>query len=602
MKVFDAYGLARTKLKTRRIRSAIVVFTSALLFAVLYFAAFTIAGAEVAIEKFGEVGFNGRYLTRADSQLQVNNESIDEAYVQAEQATRADLDGRKIKITDEVINGEEFNVEISRRADESIRESERKIEQAFEDEVVQRYKPKEVFHYRQYYGFTESAVKIDAAEDDPYLKQQTEEVVEGKLADIGLGIDGESEAKKPFFASAEKSMFQGHVVSGQTLDWKPGEPYPVIVSYQYLAQLAERSFVKVSTSEKVEAYRELIKDYAGKELLFCHRNDVAKSQLRTVLEHNKMATEDKDPKTVAVATPNCQNFDQNELLKLKIIEDPVKQEAANKKRLFPIVASEPPSVQVLRFRIVGFTPTVTSEPSDNNFEAIFGLVNASLRTNPIIIPIEVASQDPLLLANLDKSAPPILLAEMSSLEQQKQVLASGCQGKECNKEGAIILSSFGNIQVAFDSVISNIRKFVLWAALAIIVMAAFLIMVTISKVIADSRREIAVFRAIGARRIDIAQIYATYGFMLTVRTLVIALVLAISASLILSDIYSASFTDALIQAVGGYELDARAVLLGFEPLWMAAITIALVISAVLGVGLPVVGSVRRSLIKQMREE
>ena len=62
-------------------------------------------------------------------------------------------------------------------------------------------------------------------------------------------------------------------------------------------------------------------------------------------------------------------------------------------------------------------------------------------------------------------------------------------------------------------------------ALVIAAIAALIMMGMIGRVIGDSRRETAVFRAIGAKRNDIRAIYSTYTFFLSLGIVVATLVI-----------------------------------------------------------------------------
>jgi ABC-type antimicrobial peptide transport system permease subunit len=127
-------------------------------------------------------------------------------------------------------------------------------------------------------------------------------------------------------------------------------------------------------------------------------------------------------------------------------------------------------------------------------------------------------------------------------------------------------------------------------------------MFTISKVIADSIKEIAVFRSLGARRRDIAQIYATYGFMLAVAALIVAFILALIGAHIISHMYVGRVTEILVQNTGAYTTVVHGSLVGFNALWLLAVTGVLVVAAAIGIAVPVLLSARRKLITILREE
>jgi ABC-type antimicrobial peptide transport system permease subunit len=156
--------------------------------------------------------------------------------------------------------------------------------------------------------------------------------------------------------------------------------------------------------------------------------------------------------------------------------------------------------------------------------------------------------------------------------------------------------------VALENILQFVWNALLIAAGVMMGIAALMIFFTISKVIADSSKEIAVFRAIGARRRDVAQIYITYGGMLTASALLFALLIgaavAFSANLLFGDRYAAM----LIQSVGAYTQQPQVQLMGFQPLWLLAVTGAMVVAALIGVSIPTFAALQRKLITILREE
>jgi cell division protein FtsB len=63
MKILDAYILARTKRKTRRIRMALVTLVSSLLFALLFFGAIGLAGLLQSTRQVENVGYTTMRIT-----------------------------------------------------------------------------------------------------------------------------------------------------------------------------------------------------------------------------------------------------------------------------------------------------------------------------------------------------------------------------------------------------------------------------------------------------------------------------------------------------------------------------------------------------------
>ena len=63
----DALKLSLTKLKTRRIRLAVMIVVSGLFFVLLVFASLVFTGATNSIDKFSQDGLGGRYIVKVES-------------------------------------------------------------------------------------------------------------------------------------------------------------------------------------------------------------------------------------------------------------------------------------------------------------------------------------------------------------------------------------------------------------------------------------------------------------------------------------------------------------------------------------------------------
>jgi ABC-type antimicrobial peptide transport system permease subunit len=195
-----------------------------------------------------------------------------------------------------------------------------------------------------------------------------------------------------------------------------------------------------------------------------------------------------------------------------------------------------------------------------------------------------------------------LFANFATRDQLRDFVNLGCKGGECSSGKKPQIVAFGNLTLALEGIMRSIAKFLLLGMAVIMIVAAVMIMFTISKVISDSSKEIAVFRSLGARRRDIAQIYYTYGLMLAASALILSCVLAAIGATVVSHIYDTSIADGLIQTTGAYTRDVHVQLLAFNPLWFGAVTVALAVAALIGITVPVLANLRRKLITILREE
>lgn len=193
------------------------------------------------------------------------------------------------------------------------------------------------------------------------------------------------------------------------------------------------------------------------------------------------------------------------------------------------------------------------------------------------------------------------LVEFSSAADAKKfVTEQACGGMDCMTKPTIMY--FGSNSVLLQNVAEGAAK-VLWVAgLVIAGVAAILMMGMVGRVVTDSRRETAVFRAIGAKRNDIRMIYTIY---VTAFSLIIA-ASALALGFLGAWLYSNAVTEALTTSAHLMFIETRETagfsLVGF---WDEAVmlTIAVVVLAGLtSMLLPLARNLTRSPLKDMRDE
>lgn len=140
------------------------------------------------------------------------------------------------------------------------------------------------------------------------------------------------------------------------------------------------------------------------------------------------------------------------------------------------------------------------------------------------------------------------------------------------------------------------------AAAVVAALAALIMMGTVGRIIADSRRETAVFRAIGAKRLDIAEIYLTYVILLAALVFAVSLILALILSSYLNHRYSESVTIDALLAFNVSDLTQKITLLHVYAKDLLYV-LALIMGGALAAALfPILNNVRRNPIRDMRDE
>lgn len=122
---------------------------------------------------------------------------------------------------------------------------------------------------------------------------------------------------------------------------------------------------------------------------------------------------------------------------------------------------------------------------------------------------------------------PYGMLEFSSAEQARNFLANEtCNTSNPNCGKAYEASQYGVNFLVLDDLINGVNKIISIIFVVVASLVAIIIWLTISRIISESRRETAVYRAVGARRIDIALVYLSYAIMLSLIIIAFAFIIA----------------------------------------------------------------------------
>lgn len=137
----------------------------------------------------------------------------------------------------------------------------------------------------------------------------------------------------------------------------------------------------------------------------------------------------------------------------------------------------------------------------------------------------------------------------------------------------------------------------IFGAIAIVIMAG-----TVGRLISDSRRETAVFRAIGFKRFDISSIYINYSLVICLLVIAVAFGLAMLAAKILELSLTDELTSQMIWIYSPQNPNLRFELLGFNWPLLGTIAAGIVLVGLISTVFPLLRNVGRNPIKDMRDE
>jgi hypothetical protein len=191
----------------------------------------------------------------------------------------------------------------------------------------------------------------------------------------------------------------------------------------------------------------------------------------------------------------------------------------------------------------------------------------------------------------------------SSEQAQAFINADTCyegNTNNCNKlwtsslygSNYLLINSFGNF-------IASIARIALPITL---ILAIVIIWITMARVITDSRRETAVFRALGAKRGDIIGVYLLYSLMVALWIVFIALLIGAAGAMLIEVLYGPQVTNYAKVAYGVFDQLQPFTFIGFNVSLLGLVIAAILIISIIAVLPPLLRNIRRNPIRDMRDE
>lgn len=239
----------------------------------------------------------------------------------------------------------------------------------------------------------------------------------------------------------------------------------------------------------------------------------------------------------------------------------------------------------LKVKIVGFSP------STNSF--FYGM-QGSMDGAAVAVTYKVAESNTQLKELV--TGPSYYYLSFNSEDAQQKAL------KQISDSGFDSFATvYGDITGSIRDLVDSAKNIVKWVVVVMLIFVTLPMASTMSKILADSQRETGVFRAIGARNRDIAQIYGVYSAILSIIAFVLGVLISSTIALILTAKYG-SLLGAQLNDFAGTTTVPKVVLYGVNVVHWAVLLGILVGSALLGAVLPVLRTLRKDPILAMREE
>lgn len=638
----DGARLAYTKLRTRRIRLGITLFISSLLFIAVATALFMVRGVVSSLEGYSKSGLGSRYIISAFPAEDGGN-TFDKTTVARAQELDKQLIARKT--ADAKRLGIEYDPAPEQPSVTSSQGPNGKLDMVNIGSPNGLQAQSEYIAKNPMLGVNElKAVASDYGivgiytmrrlnpftGELPYLQVLEKGKETYDVSSVqNFGNPGDLKSFSSNLQVASESLLDPFVLPNQNPHIQKDGAVPVFAPFSALEPLLGiKSLPKNATSKQKLAHLQEVRTKAANyRFNACYRNSSSSSLLNIAISTQTEITKNKGNKkyqkpdyiTDVPKTP-C-----GDVVVTRDIRTSDDKALAAKQLEFTRDFGEPvPLTSIITFRVVGIVPD-SAQGSASSAQQIIQSILTSSVGNGWFVPIQVSTDHPVL-GQLFKDNPAIpgnnqYFVEIKSAESAKKLLdEKNCSPdfskgvdpslpdspspfSECRKLGkSFMLSSYGSNSLAIEDFKHLFAKYFKIALLAIMILASVIMMGIMSRVIADSRRETAVFRAIGAKRLDIAQIYLTYIFMICA---IIGIIATFTAVVLGSWVQSRYALDVRIAASIAFNAPDNTIGFSFYkvlPQDLLVVWGVIFLTGLIAASIPLLTNVRRNPIRDMRDD
>lgn len=649
MRPLDGVRLAGAKLRAHRVRTGIVTFIVSLLFAGIVLALAIAAGVASSLHTFGEEGLGSRYIVKAtpimdmqavygSSNKDIINKLTDEA---SRLKTVKKAEAKRLGI-DYDANSDTTLPIIEYDTGSGNKMKAPNVSSQFANDVITSYQ--NAMPHVSYEDFTKTAnashakatYKSTALSGMMSGKANVTAIVDGKEVQTTqqngppAGVSVLAQGNWQFFDS---ELMEPFVLPGQSLALGKDGSIPVIAPVSAAETFLKMNAVSSTASpeEQLTHLSTLRSQIAGKTAQLCYRNtasadlfSTAKSQIDE-MERNKNKTGYVAPSLqYTLPTDACGAV----TIKKDTRSAEEKKQAANQisfKKQFENY--EEPAQGVITVRFVGLVPDQTYSMGFSVKDILKSMLQSGLGQG-WFSPISAVPSDSLaakIAKSYDASSVSgrVYYAEFPTYTDAKAFTkATTCSAKLSVKEMMMYapdkpdpratkcyaahqyfdVTPFGNNASAIADLKASVWKVMRVVAPIVLLIAALVLMGIVGKIIADSRRETAVFRALGATRSSIVQVYLTYGLFIAAIVAVISGIIGNVVAIVLSNHFSPSLSVSAVLAYNSQDLQKQFTLFGVDISYMLIIFGLILIATLLSTVIPLLTNIRRNPIRDMRDE
>lgn len=634
----DSLTLALTKLRTRKVRLLVTIVVSGLLLSGLMAASFITRGAFASIENFNKEGLGKRFIVSGtdirpidtyskpevlELALQIHKDTVARKKAEAKRLGleyNAAQDPSPVSEID-TPNGKEryLSPEIAsgKQAVEQYLSSHPYTSKTDFEKLAAQYNPTATYSSKVLRFMPDGRLQVlkDGKESFNMAAQNKGPAPEGSLESFTYNWNIMS-----------SSLLEPFVLKGQNLQTDPKGNIPIVIPISAAEKLLKLKGLPATANaaEKLERTKEIRQKITDITFNVCYRNSTSASLVDNAIAVQQEVARNKDKKDYkkpeliyGLPTEAC-----GDVPIAKDVRNKEQRTMDNKQEEFERIFGKPAASQsTIGFRVVGIVPDYSFSSATGVVQIISSLVISSLGSG-WFTPSEEALKHPLAAKVFSENGLALggssetFFAEFKTSKEAKTFIEKAtCTAdynfsdmaqdpfKKCIDEGkSFTLMAFGSNSLALEDAKKTFSKIFQIAALVVAAIGAIIMMGTVGRMIADSRRETAVFRAIGAKRLDIAQIYILYTLLISLLIGVFAFLGGSLAASIAQGKYGGDFTTQALVAYNAQDLSQTFSLYRLhvpDVLFLAALALG---AGLLSVSIPLIRNLRRNPIRDMRDD
>ncbi|MFZ1301511.1 MAG: ABC transporter permease [Candidatus Microsaccharimonas sp.] len=633
IRFFDAVVLARTKLRSHRIRTGLTVGISGLLFGVIILTIVVMQGIFDSVNRFSHIGLNDRSILQiSHSNMKmynpydhlndaafINEIEIENAAIIAKKTAAA----KKYSITYVPASDDPSPIGIDPVTKQKT-VTDNGLASAAVNTVVNRHQAalNDEFSIDKFVSpYKSSKVLEDFAPVQPangalvFMKNGKE---------VQTAIESKTKIPEQFDQTPSLTLLDQTVadpfINDSAFDPSKGE-VPVILPISAAEKLLDlKPLPKTASLADQRARLTYIREHIGEATTsFCYRNYASSTLLaRAIAQQDELkqtgSSKDYVKPSVTYTLPK-----DTECGAITIASDT--RSAAEKKaeanqilyeKEINTWAGEPYQRKIV-VRGVGISADISIGGSSWSVGTLVqGMLSSSLGYNTWSVPRGLLQELPESARPTDLFAPAdtnnpsafygsMYLVEFGDQTEARAVLAkTGMFGQ--STDGTTYAYPFGSGVLLVNEARKWAEGILFWALIAVGGIAAIILAAIIGRTVADGRRESAVFRAIGAKRSDIVTIYGTYTLLLSLRVVVFAAIMGIGFGIAVELLFSDDATLGAQLAYASADTNIRFHLFGIFTWYLLATAGFIIVIGAIASIIPILLGARRNPIKDMRDD